>query len=85
VAENDHVLLAEAFRLLDADAVAGAVLRGTVELEREGDPRYWTFPTLEELLPALRELAWQRVLAGNLLVEGIEGIRGKRHRSAFAR
>ena len=85
VAENDHVLLAEAFRLLDADAVADAVLRGTVELEREGDPRYWTFPTLEELLPALRELAWQRVLAGNLLVEGIEGIRGKRHRSAFAR
>jgi hypothetical protein len=83
VAESDHVPLAEAFRLLDVDAVAGAILRGMVELEREGDPRYWTFPTLERLLPELRELVWQRMLVGSLLVEGIKGIRGKRHRSVL--
>jgi hypothetical protein len=83
VAESDHVLLAEAFRLLDVNAVTGAISRGMVELERESNSRYWTFPTLEELLPALRELAWQRMLAGDLLVEGIKGIRGKRHRSVL--
>jgi hypothetical protein len=81
VTESD-VLLADAFRLLDVNAVAGAILRGTVELKHEGDPRYWTFPTLEKLLPELRELAWQRMLAGSLLVEGIS-IRGKRHRSVL--
>jgi hypothetical protein len=75
------VPLVQAFRLLDVPAVAGAVLRGMVELEQEGNPRYWTFPTLEELLPELRELAWQRMLASSLLVEGIKGIRGKRYRS----
>jgi hypothetical protein len=81
VPQGDPVPLIQAFRLLDVPAVAGAILRGIVELEREGDPRYWTFPTLEELLPELRELAWQRMCAGSLLVEGIKGIRGKRHRS----
>jgi len=83
VPESDHVLLAEAFRLLDVNAVADAILRSMVELEREGDPRYWTFPTLEELLPKLRELAWQRMLSASLVVEGIKGIRGKRHRSVL--
>jgi hypothetical protein len=82
VAEDDHVLLAEAFRLLDVNTVAAAILRGMVD-EREGDSRYWTFPTLEELLPELRKVAWQCMLAGSLLVEGIKGIRGKRHRSVL--
>jgi hypothetical protein len=83
VADADPVPLAQAFRLLDVSTVAGAVLRGMAGLEREGDPHRWTFPTLEALLPELRELAWQHMLAGSLLVEGIKGIFGKRHRNVL--
>jgi hypothetical protein len=84
VAADDDVPLAEAFRLLDMEAVEGAIWRVTVARERKHDPRYWTFPEIEELLPKLRELAWQRMLAGTLLVEANKGLRGKRYRTVLS-
>jgi hypothetical protein len=81
VPDDDQVTLSEAFRLLDAEAVEGAIWRVMVARERNGDPRYWTFPEIDELLPALRELAWQDMLAGMLLVEASKGVRGKHYRT----
>jgi hypothetical protein len=76
-----EVPLQEAFRLLDAEAVAGAILRTSVERDYRGDSRHWHFAPLADLLPELRALAWQDVLAGQLVVEAIPGERGKRHRT----
>lgn len=76
-----EVPLAEAFRLLDVDAVAGAILRTVLVNEYEGDPRYWHFPPFADLLLPLREAAWQEALAGKLVLEAIKGLRGKRHRT----
>jgi hypothetical protein len=81
VPDDDVIPLPEAFRLLDAQAVQGAILRVTVMGERDNSPRYWVFPDIAELLPELRELAWQTMLAGAWLIEGIKGVRGVRHRT----
>ncbi|MGO8918014.1 MAG: hypothetical protein ACLQJR_19090 [Stellaceae bacterium] len=64
------VPLSEAFRLLDADMVAGAILR-TIAASEDGypDPRHWRFPDLEALLPELRACLWQEIQAGHLLVK----------------
>jgi hypothetical protein len=80
---SDDVALSEAFRLLDASSVAGVLLRAVVNDDpspRSADRRYWKFPALTELLPALREQAWKGMLAGRFMVEGIPGERGKQHR-----
>jgi hypothetical protein len=65
VDDGDDVPLSDAFRLLDVPSVAGVLLRATVE---RGDARYWPFPSLMELLAPLREVAWQEILAGRLVV-----------------
>jgi hypothetical protein len=84
VADGDYVPLAQAFRLLDVDVIARAIMRGMAEIEREGDPLHWALPTFEELLPKLRKLVWQDLLSGMLLAEGIKGIRGARHRTVLS-
>jgi hypothetical protein len=76
---DGEVSLAEAFRLLGVDAVAGVIQRVATERDYQGDPRIWHFPPLAELLPELREAAWQEALAGKLVLEGVKGIRGRRH------
>jgi hypothetical protein len=76
---DGEVPFAEAFRLLDVDAVAGVILRTVAMSEYEGDPRHWHFPPLTDLLPPLRETAWQEILAGRLVLEAIKGITGRRH------
>jgi hypothetical protein len=82
--DNDDVLLAQAFRLLEVEAVAGAILRTSVAGNGEsGDSRHWHFPIFQDLLPELRELSWQAMLDGRLLVEGIKGVRGKRYRAVL--
>ena len=78
------VALAEAFRLLDVETVAGVILRTVVAGDYdEGDPRHWHFPPFADLLPSLREAVWQEALAGKLSVEAIKGVRGKRHRAVL--
>jgi hypothetical protein len=77
---GDDVLLVQAFRLLDADVVAGAILRTTAAGDCPGDPRHWVFPPLADLLPELHALAWQAVLEGALLITAIKGVRGTRRR-----
>jgi hypothetical protein len=84
VADGDHVPLAEAFRLLDAEDIEGAIWRVTVARKRKHDPRYWTFPEIEELLPKLDKLAWQGMLAGTLLLKAIKGVHGKRYRTVLS-
>jgi hypothetical protein len=75
---DGEVPLAEAFRLLDVDAVAGVILRATTEYD-QGDLRYWHFPPFADLLPQLRAQAWQEILAGKLVLEGLKGLTGRRH------
>ena len=79
---DDDVALAEAFRLLAVETVAGVLLRTLMadETGKYTDPRHWRFPTLDVLLPPLREAAWQEIVAGRLSVEGIP-TRGRRHRA----
>ena len=65
------VTLQEAFRLLiDVDLITGVILR-TVAASEDGyqHPRHWRFPNLEALLPELRAIVWQGILAGRLQVE----------------
>jgi hypothetical protein len=76
---DGEVVLAEAFRLLDVETVAGVILRTVTANEYEGDPRHWHFPRFADLLPPLREAAWQEALAGRLVLEAIKGITGRRH------
>jgi hypothetical protein len=73
VDDSDDVPLAQAFRLLDAGAIAGAILRTLAVRDYPGDPRYWTFSDLEDLLPGLQDLCWQGMLDGTLLVEANRG------------
>jgi hypothetical protein len=77
------VSLAQAFRLLDVNAVEGAIWRALGAQEYAGEPRHWTFPGIEGLLPELRELSWQDILGGTLITEAIKGVRGKRHRTVL--
>jgi hypothetical protein len=104
---DDDVPLEQAFRLLDAEAVAGAILRTTAARnagiaawteenlaklwddadndagEEEpaknypADPRYWTFPSLNDLLLELRELCWEALLGGVWRLEALKTARGK--------
>jgi hypothetical protein len=76
---DGEVVLAEAFRLLDVETVADVILRTVAANEYEGDPRHWIFPPFADLLPPLREAAWQEVLAGRLVLEAIKGVTGRRH------
>jgi hypothetical protein len=76
----DDVPLAQAFRLLDVEAVAWAILRTLMAGDYSGDPRHWVFPPLVDLLPELQELAWQAMLDGALRVEAVKGVRGTRPR-----
>jgi hypothetical protein len=82
VADGDDVPLTEAFRFLDAEAVARAIRRTLYLSDKEypNDRRHWYFPCLGDLLPELRERVWQLTLDGVLTIEAIPGVRGKRHR-----
>ena len=76
-----EVALAQAFRLLDVETVTGVILRAVVGGDYdEGDPRHWHFPPFTDLLPPLREAAWQEILAGKLVLEAIKGVTGRQHR-----
>jgi hypothetical protein len=79
VGEREDVPLAQAFRLLDANVVAGVILRTTMATDYPRDPRYWTFAPLADMLGELRACAWQAACDGALLVEGIRGMRGTQH------
>jgi hypothetical protein len=79
VDDGDSIPLEQAWRLLNCEAVGGAILR-TLAASAEGytgDPRYWAFPPVADLLPELQERAWQAMLAGELEVEAIRGVKGK--------
>jgi hypothetical protein len=76
---DGEVVFAEAFRLLDVETVAGVILRTVTANEYEGDPRHWIFPPFADLLPPLREAAWQEALAGRIVLEAIKGVTGRRH------
>jgi hypothetical protein len=74
----------QAFRLLDAELVRGALMRtGMWRMEdfEFGNSQCWAFPSLEATLPELHEDAWRAMMEGSLLVEAIEGLRGGRHRA----
>jgi hypothetical protein len=84
VVDGDDTSLTQAFRFLDQEAVAGAISKTLTAKDCPvSDPRYWNFPALDDLLPELQELSWQAMLAGALWVEGIKGVRGKRHRAVL--
>jgi hypothetical protein len=76
---GDFVSLAQAFRLLPAETVAGVVLRALAEIQGT-DPRYWSLPALDTLLPLLRVAAWQELIGGgSLLLEAVPA-NASRHR-----
>jgi hypothetical protein len=77
---GDSVLLQQAFRLLDAGVVEGAILRTLTAGDYPSDPRRWVLPPLNDFLPELRALTWRAMQNGELLVEGIKGVRGRAHR-----
>jgi hypothetical protein len=85
VADDEDVPLAQAFRLLDIEAVHGAILRtlGANDYPAS-DPRYWFLPPLEDLLPELHELSWQAMLAEEFEVEAIKGLHGTRPRTVLS-
>ena len=75
---GDDLPLTEAFRLLDSDAVTGVILRTLYASDREyhnPHPSYWVFASLDDMLPELRDLSWQAMLTGALLVEAVRGKR----------
>jgi hypothetical protein len=76
---DDDVPLEQSFRLLDAKAVARAILRTTLMSDNDypDDPTYWVFPPLNDLLPELNDAAWQAVLAGEMQIEAVRYERGK--------
>jgi hypothetical protein len=78
-AEGDGVSLAEAFRLLPTETVTGVVLRALAEIEGT-DPRYWSLPALDTLLPLLRVAVWQQAIDSQLLLEAVPA-NGSRHRA----
>jgi hypothetical protein len=79
VAAGDDIPLAEAFRLLDEAAVEGAIWRALATGEYFG-AQYWSFPDIGALLPELRELCWQAMVEGTLLVEALGSKRARRPR-----
>jgi hypothetical protein len=79
VADGESVPLAQAWRLLELEAVVGAIQR-TWAASAEGytgDPRYWAFPPFKDLLPELQAAAWQALLAGELEVKALKGVRAR--------
>jgi hypothetical protein len=81
VDDEDDVPLAEAFRLLDAKAVADVIWRTAVfvcETTITDDHRYWAFPTLEQSMPELQETAWWAALDGTLQIDAVKAPKGKR-------
>ena len=75
------VTLGAAYQLLDVKMVAGVILRAVAaEDYDQDDPSYWPFPPVADLLAPLREVAWQEILAGNLVLEAIPGVTGREHR-----
>jgi hypothetical protein len=83
VADGDNVPLAQAFRFVDKETVAGTILRTLYlsDTEYPDGGHHWHFPGIGDLLPELREAAWQLMLDGALEVKGIKGVRGNRHRA----
>jgi hypothetical protein len=77
---GDVVVLALAFRLLDAEAIAGAISRAAATEGYSNRPRYWDLPGAKILLPELRKCVWQAMTDGTLVIEAIEGVRGTCHR-----
>jgi hypothetical protein len=84
VDDDEDVPLAQAWRqlawrLLGVGAIAGAISRTVAFSEHgyRGDPRHWIFPPLMDLLPELQTVTWQEMLAGELELEAIKGVRGK--------
>jgi hypothetical protein len=76
VDDEDDVPLAEAFRVLDEMAVAGAILRTATyvcETTITDDHRHWAFPNLEQLMPELQATAWEAALDGTLQIEAVKG------------
>src|SRR5512143_2448860 len=53
---DEDVPLTQAFRLLDVEAVTGAILRTLVMADKDypADLCHWTFPSLPDLLPELQ-------------------------------
>lgn len=84
---DDGVSLMEAFRLLDAEAVDGALMRTGMKMADEGfefgDARHWAFPDFEAALPELRATAWEWMSTGRLQVEAKKDIRAKQHREVL--
>jgi len=82
---NDDIPLVQAFRLLEAPTVEGAIWRALYmgDSDEPDSGTSWQFPSLEELLPELRQLSWQAMLDGTLAVEAIKGVRGKWRRSVL--
>ena len=80
---DDDVPFAQAFQLLDVEAVTGAILRTLLMDDKDypADPSHWTFPGFTDLLPELQELSWRAMLNGALLTEAIKSARGKRYRT----
>jgi hypothetical protein len=68
--------------LLPVELITGVLLRAVTASE-SGDPRHWSFPSFEALLPPLREQAWSEILSGHFVVEAIKGVRGKRRRTVL--
>ncbi|HMF11952.1 MAG TPA: hypothetical protein VKE94_06585 [Gemmataceae bacterium] len=77
---GDNVLLQQAFRLLEAGVIEGAILRTLTAGDYPSDPRRWVLPPLNDLLPELWALSWRAMQNGELLVEGIKGVRGRAYR-----
>jgi hypothetical protein len=76
---DDDVPLSQAFRLLDAKAVARAILRTALMSDNDypNDSVHWPLPPLKDLLPELNDAAWQAVLDGELPIEATRYERGK--------
>jgi hypothetical protein len=76
--ESDDVPLRWAFRLLEVDAVRGAIMRTLMVTELPSDPRRWVFPNLSAMLPELHALSWAAMIDGSLCVDATKGLRGTR-------
>ena len=82
ITDDERVPLGQSFRLLQVkQQVAGVILRTLTVGDYPSDPRRWILPPLNDLLPELRALSWRAMQNGELLVEGIKGVRGRAHRS----
>jgi hypothetical protein len=74
------VALGEAYRLLDAEALAGTVLRWFAGRDNS-IAGTWDCPNFEAVLPELRTLAWHEALANRLRVTGLSGPLRKRRQT----